>query len=213
MGICDRREVIISSDLKNSSIKIAENILELAQTAIADRGFFTFALAGGNTPRLLYESLASEYADRIPWHSVHLFWGDERYVPMDHPESNYAMAFQTLISKISIPLENVHRIPTEIEPLEKAAASYEDELRKILLDSGENAISHSFDLILLGVGEDGHTASLFPGDLALKEKKRWVLPVYAPSSYSIRPRITLTLPLINNSNNIFFLVSGAKRVG
>jgi len=140
----------------------------LAQAAIqAERGYFTLALAGGQTPRSLYRLLAREYRERIPWPQVHLFWGDERCVPPDDPDSNFAAAHETLISKVPLPSQNIHCIPTEIGPPEKAADVYEQVLREFF-----EGTSPTFDVVLLGVGEDGHTASLFPGDPVLQERKR-----------------------------------------
>ncbi|UCD71276.1 MAG: 6-phosphogluconolactonase, partial [Syntrophobacterales bacterium] len=151
----------------------------------------------------------------------HFFWGDERYVPRDHPDSNFAMAFRVLISRVPIPSQNVHRIPVEVEHPEGAAEAYERILREFLW-SPKKADTHSrtphggelfpaFDLILLGVGKDGHTASLFPGDQALEEENRWVVAVHSPYGFPPVPRITLTLPVINRAGCILFTVSGSGK--
>lgn len=204
-------EIKVYSDLNAASRALAESLVDIARSAIAEKGYFTLALAGGNTPRHLYNLLANEYIEQISWAAVHIFWGDERYVPQDHPDSNFAMAFDTLISKIPAPTENIHPIPTEIEPPEKAAASYEQYLRKFFHSSVEDVTTPTFDLILLGVGDDGHTASLFPNASVLKERERWVTLVDAPPTAKISHRITLTFSVINRANYAFFLVSGDKK--
>ncbi|MFQ5801121.1 MAG: 6-phosphogluconolactonase [Candidatus Hydrothermarchaeales archaeon] len=198
-------------NLESLSRAAANVIVETVHGAIANKGRFTLALSGGNTPRTLYSLLASKYRDKIPWASVHLFWGDERYVPKDHKESNYAIVYQTLISKLSIPPQNLHPIPIEMENPEKTAASYEEHLREFFQFSKTDESSQTFDLIILGVGEDGHTASLFSGNPVLAERGRWVASVLAPSTYQTRQRITLTLPVINRAETVFFLVSGTKK--
>ena len=205
-------EVRKHTDLKELSRVIAEEIAGEIETAVSTRGRFSMALSGGRTPRLLYENLASQYRDEIAWDMVHLFWGDERYVPKDHPESNYAMVNSTLISRVPVPQQNVHRIPTELDPPEGAAEAYEQTLRDFFSQAYSEAETDAddctFDLILQGLGEDGHTASLFPTDLVLDEKERWVVPVTAPQGYSPQERITLTFPVLNRSRKAFFIVSG-----
>lgn len=165
---------------------------------------FTVALSGGSTPRPFYELLASELRDRVPWSQVHLFWSDERYVPLDDPDSNYRLVRETLLDAISIPPENVHPAPTDHEDPDQAARVYERELRSVL------SVPPELDWVLLGLGEDGHVASLFPGAPALEEKDRWVVAVTA----SPKPppvRLTMTLPLINAARSIHLLVSGASK--
>jgi 6-phosphogluconolactonase len=185
-------------------------------------GAFTIALSGGNTPRPMYEALTRPPFDtRMPWRDIHLFWGDERCVPSDHPDSNFAMAFRALISKVPVPSQNVHRIPAELNPPEDAAKAYEKILGEffgssVKTETHSQAMSGvepfpSFDLILLGVGKDGHTASLFPGDRVLEEKKRWVAMVRNPHGSPPVPRITLTLPVINRAECVLFLVSGTGK--
>ncbi len=203
-------EIYIFNSLEKTGQALAERILKISNDAVAKKGKFTLALSGGRTPRRLYNLLASEYADKIVWEAVHLFWGDERCVAKDHPDSNYAMADQTLISKIQIPAQNIHRIHTELHPPEKAAESYEEMLREFF-NNPEDKVSSTFDVILLGVGPDGHTASLFPQSLVLEEKNRWVAAVDAPPSFSTRQRITMTFPLMNRSRAAVFLVSGAEK--
>ncbi|MFQ5975235.1 MAG: 6-phosphogluconolactonase [Candidatus Hydrothermarchaeales archaeon] len=197
-------------NLDSLSIAAAEEIVETAREAVSEKGRFSLVLAGGNTPSTLYRLLATEYADRMPWSSTHLFWGDERYVSKDHPESNYKMAYQTLISKLSIPIQNVHPIPTEMGNAERDATSYEEELRGFF-SASKRGEHNAFDLILLGVGEDGHTASLFPENPVLEEKQKWVASILAPPIYKTQQRITITLPIINKAKKVFFLVSGNNK--
>ena len=163
------------------------------------------ALAGGNTPRQVYELLATErFKNRVEWSQVHLFFGDERCVPPEHPDSNYAMAYEALISRVPIPAKNVHRIPGESNPNE-GALEYENELRAFFA----GLAWPRFDLVLLGMGEDGHTASLFPDSAALKEMSRWV--VATRNEQSRQERITLTVPVFNHARRIMVLVTGKKK--
>jgi 6-phosphogluconolactonase len=155
--------------------------------------------------------LANEFKEAIPWKKTHLFWGDERYVPKDHPESNYGTAYQTLISKLKIPKENVHSIPTDFDNTEEVASIYEAGLKDFFWDSKSKEPPFTFDLVLLGLGEDGHTASLFSGDPILKDKDRLVAAVKAPANYETRQRITLTLSAFNKAKKVFFLVAGANK--
>ncbi len=170
----------------------------------------------------MYETLARPpFATRMPWRDIHLFWGDERCVPSDHPDSNFGMAFRALISKMPIPSQNVHRVPVELNSPEDAGEAYEKVLGKFFgsfVKTGRYSQAMrrghpfpSFHLILLGVGKDGHTASLFPGDHALNEKKRWVAVVRGPYGFPPVPRITFTLPVINSAQCVLFLVSGAEK--
>ena len=166
---------------------------------------FSVALAGGNTPRQVYELLATErFKNRVEWSQVHLFFGDERCVPPEHPDSNYAMAYEALISRVPIPAKNVHRIPGESNPNE-GALEYENELRAFFA----GLAWPRFDLVLLGMGEDGHTASLFPASAALKEMSRWV--VATRNEQSRQERITLTVPVFNHARRIMVLVTGKKK--
>jgi 6-phosphogluconolactonase len=165
------------------------------------------ALSGGSTPRLLYQLLAEPrepYRDQIAWDRTHFFFSDERHVPPDDPDSNYRMANEALLSRVPLRRENVHRIPAENPVAEKVAEEYETNLRKFLGD----AIPH-FDLILLGLGEDGHTASLFPHSPALRETERLVVAPWVEklSAY----RITMTLPVLNNGGSVVFLVTGGSK--
>lgn len=206
------REVRAYPGLEALSRGAAEEVVRLAAATVAGRGHVAMVLAGGHTPRPLYQLLAGEYRERIPWPQVHLFWGDERCVPPDHPDSNFALAYETLISKVLLPSENIHRVPVELDPPEKAALAYEQVLRGFFHpSSAEGRPFPSFDLILLGVGEDGHTASLFPDDPVLEEKRRWVVAVRAPAAFPPPWRITLTLPVLNHAKSVVFLVSGSGK--
>ena len=178
------------------------------RAAVERSGRATVALAGGSTPRSLYQALVAGHRTSVPWDRVHVFWGDERCVPPDHPDSNFALAARTLLAGIDIPTANVHRMPAEVQPVEEAAGRYEQVLKGYFSRADSGA---SFDLVLLGVGEDGHTASLFPGLEALAETARWVVPVFAPPANRPRLRLTLTLPLLNRSLRIAFLAVGSAK--
>lgn len=209
-------------NLEALSSAAAEFICTLAGEYVHEHGVFTIALSGGKTPESLYENLARRpYDARMPWPRVHVFWGDERCVPPDHPDSNFAMALRVLISKVPLPSQNVHRIPAEIEPPEDAAKAYERILRGFFESSiksdahppssGKGEPFSSFGLVLLGMGKDGHTASLFPDGQALEEGRRWVAAVRDPHGSPPVPRITLTLPVINRAACILFMVSGSGK--
>ena len=185
------------------ALAAAAHFVELAAQAVEARGRFTVALSGGSTPRATYSLLAStEFTPRVDWARVQVFWGDERCVPPDHPESDYRMARETLLDHVPLPAGNVHRIRAEMDP-RRAAALYQEELESALGAEGR------FDLILLGMGADGHTASLFPGTAALEEKTRWVVENYVEALSAWR--VTLTLPMLNAARHVMFLVSGAAK--
>jgi 6-phosphogluconolactonase len=175
--------------------------------AASAQGSFAVALSGGKTPTALYDLLAkAPFVSQIPWARVHLFWGDERCVPHDHADSNYRMTRELLLDHVPIPAANVHRMPGEMDPAE-AAARYEEELREFFAPHGGGF--PVFDLILLGLGEDGHTASLFPGTRALRESARWVLGYYVDPQKGWR--ITLTPPAINAARLVVFIAAGAAK--
>ena len=183
----------------------AQEFHKLADAAVQERGRFCVALSGGNTPRAIYSLLASEHKE-LPWDRIHVFFGDERHVPPDHPDSNFRMATESLLSKVPIPEKNVHRIRAELEA-DIAATEYEQELVNFFhLDNQEMP---RFDLIFLGIGEDGHTASLFPGSNALNETSRRVVANWVEKFKSFR--ITFTFPLLNHAAEVAFLVSGADK--
>jgi 6-phosphogluconolactonase len=210
MGESVKPEVHSFKTLRDASLALAERIVETSRVAIEEHGQYTMALSGGKTPEFLYSLLASEFSERMGWNSIHLFWGDERFVPQDHPDSNFRMAYHAWISKVPIPRQNIHRIPTETETPEEAARFYEKTLKEFF-NPPDNKSIPAFDAILLGVGTDGHTASLFPGSRVLGEKSRWVVSVEAPPSVFPKKRITLTLPLINSSREVFFFAFGDEK--
>ena len=183
----------------------AEQFVTLANDAVADHDGFTVALAGGNTPRRMYQLLAEDrFASRVDWKTVHVFFGDERCVPHNHPESNYRMVYESLISQVAIPASNVHQIAIEADPF-LSAKRYESELRALFPDLE----APGFDLVLLGLGDDGHTASLFPETSALNAQEEWVVANWVEKLKAYR--ITLTAPAINGAANVTFLVVGAGK--
>ena len=185
----------------------ARLFVDYAWQSISKRGEFMVALSGGNTPRMLFEYLASEeFRGQVDWAKVHVFWSDERAVPPDNPESNYGMARRELLIRVPIPLANVHRMEAEKPNIGRAAHEYEEVLRKYL-ELDERGFPR-FDLIFLGMGTDGHTASLFPGTAALEEIIRRVVANFVPKLNTWR--LTFTLPLINHARHVCFLVNAAK---
>jgi len=167
------------------------------------------ALSGGSTPRGTYRELASpQFANRFPWPRVHWYWSDERFVPPDHAESNFRMAREAMLGKAPIPLANIHPIPTVGMTADDAAAAYEAELQRVYGSTHIEPGRPLFDVCLLGLGEDGHTASLIPGEPVLQERSRWAAAV---AHGRPEARITLTYPAINASRHIAFLVSGASK--
>lgn len=183
---------------------ITERVISEIGQAIQERGLCNIALAGGNTPREIYSKLAeSTYQDRVDWNRLHLFWGDERMVPPEHQDSNFRMVQETLLDHVRIPDGNVHRIRGEVAP-EQAAQEYTE-----LLHNHFKSDSPCFDIILLGIGEDGHTASLFPGTDAVEECGKHATAVFVPRLDTWR--VTLTFPVLNAAREVFFLVSGRSK--
>jgi 6-phosphogluconolactonase len=200
-------KIVVCRDTMELDQRAAEDFIHLAEQAVSAAGRFTVALSGGSTPKGLYSLLAAPgYRERIPWSELHLFWGDERCVPPDHLESNYRMVQESLLSKINMPAKNVHRMAGEKEP-KLAAAEYEEQLRTFF--HLPKAALPRFDLILLGLGEDGHTASLFPGSDALSDTERLVAASYVNKLNS--HRLTVTLPVLNHAAQIMFLVAGESK--
>ena len=184
-----------------------------AEVARAAASYFTdlrprsVALSGGSTPRALYELLADPnepFRARIDWQNTHFFFTDERHVPPDHPDSNYRMVNEALFARAPVPAKNIHRIPAENPDAEMAATDYESDLRRFFAEG-----IPAFDLILLGLGEEGHTASLFPHSPALQENQRLVVAPWVEKFNTYR--ITLTLPVLNNGKSIVFLVTGTSK--
>jgi 6-phosphogluconolactonase len=195
-------EYIVLADRKAVSDAAAQRFVALA-SQYTQTGQFTVALSGGSTPRQLFELLSSpSYRAQVAWPQIHLFWGDERCVPSDHADSNYRMTREALLDHIDIPPQNVHRIQGESTP-QHAAEQYQAELERVL------GADPRFDLVLLGMGSDGHTASLFPGSPALEERERTAIAVYAAHLDSWR--VTLTLPILNHARHVLLLVSGSSK--
>lgn len=188
----------------------AEKLLHVAQDSVADRGLCTIALSGGSTPRKLYTLLANDpaYAD-FPWQQTHLFFGDERHVPPHHIDSNFQMVRSTLLSTNLIPEANVHRIRAEMPDANQAAADYDIELHTFFTPAMRFNNCARFDAILLGMGPDGHTASLFPGTRGLQETQRWVIANWVEKFNA--DRITFTFPVLNSARALYFLVAGADK--
>ncbi len=185
----------------------AEVVVHTAKEAVEQRGRFTIALSGGSTPKSLFNLLATNARTVLPWDRMFFFWGDERHVPPTDPDSNYRMAEEAMLSKIPVAAGNVFRIPAENPDAAAAADAYEQTLRKFFqLEPGEVPI---FDLILLGMGPDGHTASLFPGSAGLQEKTRLVIANWVDKLKT--SRLTLTLPVLNAARCVAFLVSGTDK--
>jgi 6-phosphogluconolactonase len=203
-------EIVVRPDGEAVAREAIERVLVSAAQAVSSRGRFIFALAGGSTPAVLYELLASpEFIHRVDWARTEVFFGDERCVPPDHEWSNYRMARQALLDHVPIRASNVHRIAGELGP-DAAAAAYTATMGTVFV-MGEGALPR-FDLILLGMGDDAHTASLFPGMPALLEREAWAVGTPVPEY--VRPqvrRVTLTLPVLNAARQVMFLVTGSAK--
>ena len=188
---------------------LARHVAEwMTAAARATHGPFRVSLSGGSTPKALYSLLASNaFSDRFPWPRVHWYWGDERFVPHDHPESNYRMTREAMLSRAPVPPQNVHAVPIEGMP-DEAAARYEQTLQQDYGATTFDPARPMFDVTLLGLGPDGHTASLLPGEPVLQERKRWVAAVAHG-----RPevRITMTYPAIDSSRRVGFLIAGQEK--
>lgn len=185
----------------------AEHFVARCREAVERHGSFTVALSGGSTPKLLFELLADSnepFRDQIPWPNIHFFWSDERHVPPDHANSNYHMANEAMLSRVPVAQDNVHRVPSENPNAAEAAREYE----QTLIDTTHQSLPQ-LDLILLGLGPDGHTASIFPGSGVLHETTRLVAAPWVEKFQTYR--ITMTLPLLNNGASVVFLVSGAEK--
>lgn len=202
-----RDQVVVLETLDAASKVAAREVVDAAAAAVAQRERFVVALAGGETPRPLYGRLASEYRDALSWDRTDICFDDERCVPPHNPASNFRMVRSTLLARVPIVEERVHRIPGELGP-DAAAGDYEARLRRLFLD---DLPTPTFDVAIMGVGADGHTASLFPGDPALEERKRWAAPVLAPLEGKVRERVTLTLPVLNRARLVLFLCAGVEK--
>lgn len=203
--------VVVLEDAASVAREGAARFVALAQAAIAARGAFHVALSGGKTPAALFRRLAEDdLRGAVDWSRVHLYWSDERTVPPTHPDSNYGMAARELMARVEIPRGNVHRMEAERADLDRAAQEYEALLRKNL-PAGPGGFP-CFDLIYLGMGPDGHTASLFPGSAGLEEKTKAVIAHHVvPPNFPPSKRMTFTFPLLNAARVVLFLITGADK--
>ncbi|MBI1999609.1 MAG: 6-phosphogluconolactonase [candidate division NC10 bacterium] len=208
------RDIRILADAGELSRAAAEEFVRQAEEAVRTRGLFTVALSGGSTSKAMYRLLANDdeplLRGRVPWGKIHFFWGDERHVPPDHLDSNYRTAHEAMLSRVPIPAENVHRIKAEDPDARNAAADYDQQLRTFFFPRRMTVEAlPRFDLVLLGLGPDGHTASLFPGTDAIHEQTRFVAAPWVEKLHACR--ITLAPPVLNNAACILVLVSGEEK--
>jgi len=197
-------EIRVYSDISDLNQEVAADIIKQSQDAVSRHGRFALVLSGGQTPKSVYEILGTRYKTEPVWKYIHIFWGDERYVPSDHPMSNFNMVHKSLLEHIPLPSENIHLIRTTEKTPQKAAEIYEHELIACFKEN-----IPKFDLILLGLGNDGHTASLFPDSPALHEKDRLAVAVDEPQKGDAR--ITMTYPVFNNAKLVYFIVAGRNK--
>jgi 6-phosphogluconolactonase len=198
--------VDVSKDSEALAHRVAAWITDLAANS---RDRFAIGLSGGSTPRRLYQLLAEQpFRDRLPWGRLHWFWGDERFVPWDHPDSNYGMAWAAMLARSPAPAANVHGVVTSADTAADAARSYERTLQAYYGSTTLDRSRPLFDVQLLGLGEDGHTASLIPGTSALEEANRWAVEVVGARP---EPRITLTYPVLDSSRHVAFLAAGGGK--
>lgn len=204
------QQILVCPDAESVASQGTEIFVRSAAESIRERGRFTVALSGGSTPKRMFQLLsAPQNQARVDWTRVHLFWGDERYVPSDHPDSNFRMTMETLLSQIPIPPANVHRIRTELSPAEAVATNYETEIARFFADPGTHQRFPAFDLVLLGLGTNAHTASLFPHSPVLQETSHLVLADFVAEVNMWR--ITMTVPLLNAAREVVFLLSGRDK--
>jgi 6-phosphogluconolactonase len=207
MRVLDKvdRSVRIFSTPYELAEKFAEEMVSMIAGTEKNNSLITIALSGGSTPELLYSVIGDHFSKSVNWQNVHFFWGDERCVPPDNPESNFGMTERSLFRKINIPSDNIHRIRGESDPAEEVSR-YSLEIEEY---SRKRDGLPVFDLVILGLGEDGHTASIFPSDIALMESESYCEVAYHPSG--MQRRITLTGRIINNADRVTFLVTGRKK--
>lgn len=188
----------------------AENFVRCLKETLGRKDRFSIAVSGGSTPRRLYEILGTEFINEVEWERVNIYWGDERYVPHQDRKSNFRMFHEALLDQVSIPIGNVHPMPTHRRDPQAAADDYESLMRSHLAGSGRGHPDlPELDIVLLGMGADGHVASLFPGSKALQETRRWVVATEAPEEP--RQRLSLTLSVINNAADVCLLVTGGEK--
>jgi 6-phosphogluconolactonase len=203
--------VIRAEDAEGVCVRAAQEFLQLAEESVVARGRFTVALSGGSTPRALYQLLsAAPNRGRVDWSSVEFFWGDERSVPPDDKASNFRMANEAMLQTLAIPEAQIHRMEAEREDFDAAAMEYQETIARVLQVSAAGS-PPAVDLVLLGMGPDGHTASLFPETKALDETTRWVVSNEVPQLNT--RRMTLTVPMINAARSVIFLIAGEKKAG
>lgn len=199
-------KVKVFSTIRTMNESAAKLCIDIASNSVQARGRFALCLSGGNTPKGLYTLLSmNPYRDLMPWKNTFIFWGDERCVPADDERNNAFMATEILLNKVIVPASNIFRIPTDIPPAD-TASQYEDKLKHFF---GKE--QPCFDLILLGLGENGHTASLFPDTAVLYEKSHWVKEVFVEDQQLYR--VTMTAPLINKARHILFMITGSEKSG
>jgi 6-phosphogluconolactonase len=206
--MASRPRIDVSPDFERLAHRVAQWVTDLA---CATPGNFAIALSGGSTPKRLYQLFAaSPLREAMPWKRIHLFWGDDRFVPRNDPNSNYGMAQDAMIAHVPIPLGNIHGIPSA-GSLTEAAQQYEHELKAYYGSATLDPARPLFDVVLLGMGPDGHTASLFPGKPALDEQHRWVVEVPEPGLTPFVPRISLTYPALDSAKSLAFVAAGADK--
>jgi 6-phosphogluconolactonase len=204
MGKSVRHDIRVFDTIEEVSRAAALGLIDQIKQTLARQNLFSLVLAGGQTPRRLYELLATEFRQAAPWNRLRLYVGDERFVPPDDPRSNYRMIKEAMLARLPVIDKNVYIMPTSLHTPEQAALSYENILR-----SHYDGAWPRFDLVILGLGPDGHTASLFPNSPALEESGKWVLVSQGPEEP--KTRLTLSLPAINNAAAIYFLVTGKDK--
>jgi 6-phosphogluconolactonase len=204
------RTIRVFADVQALSEAAAQEWVRCAGEAVAARGRFTIALSGGSTPKRLYQLLTKEpFRSQLDWGRIEIFWGDERCVPPDHPDSNYRMTREAMLDHLPIPAEHIHRMEAERSDLDAAARDYQDVLARVFYGKSTGPEPPALDLVLLGMGPDGHTASLFPHTDALRETLRWVVPNHVPQLNT--DRLTMTRPILNRAREVLFLVAGADK--
>ncbi len=199
------KEILVFDNIEQIIDHAVEKWTEVAEEAVKERGYFTAALSGGRTPVMLHEALSKRKG--LPWDRTHIFIVDERFVPFDHEDSNYLMIRNTLLKHVRIPSENIHPVQTENSTPVLSAEKYEKEMLSFF-NTSENEFPQ-FDLIFLGIGEDGHTASLFPETEGINDPYRLTMPV--AKNHLKYERISITMPVINNARHVFFMVTGAQK--
>ncbi len=198
--------VHVWEDAEELAQRSARHIAAAAKAAVAARGVFTVSLSGGDTPVRTYALLGSDLAGSVPWDAVHVFWGDERCIPLDRPDNHFTLATELMLSRVPIPAENIHRAHGEAPDPAAAATAYEGVLRSFFAPP-EPGVPR-LDLVLLGMGEDGHVASLFPGSDGSRERERWVVDHYVIKRRERVRRLTLTMPVLTAAREVMILVSG-----